>query len=319
LALLKEVGIMSVLNRLPMIVRPLEETRPSILGWTAPLFFLLGSLQTGFASDSLWSAHIEPLLKQHCIECHSPTKSKSGLDLTSLQALLRGGDRGASVIPGRPQESNLYKFLSAEADPHMPPGNRKALSDEEVGFLKKWIQDLPVAGASAAVGSAAGHEEAVTASPAKRRIVWNPPATIAPQEAVDGFLERAWRIDKIKPVRRADDQTFIRRLYLDLIGRIPNTTEAREFVADRSKDKRARRIETLLASDDYARHMREVFDPVLMNRRGPEWEEKRSNQKWFAFLEDAFRRNRPWNEVMRDLIVARPERPEDSGAVWFIY
>jgi hypothetical protein len=111
----------------------------------------------------------------------------------------------------------------------------------------------------------------------------------------------------------------VRRVWLDLAGRIPTEREASDFVNSRAKDKRARLIETLLASDDYARQMREVFDAVLMGRRDADWEERRLNQKWFAFLEDAFRRNRPWNEVVRDLIVARPEHAEDRGAVWYLY
>src|SRR5437016_14263954 len=96
------------------------------------------------AEDALWTAHVEPLLKEHCAECHNPTKSKSGLDVSSLQTILRGGDRGAAVIPGRPTESNLYKFLSSESDPHMPPAKHKPLGDEEIGLIKKWIEQLPV-------------------------------------------------------------------------------------------------------------------------------------------------------------------------------
>jgi hypothetical protein len=65
--------------------------------------------------------------------------------------------------------------------------------------------------------------------------------------------------------------------------------------------------------------MREIFDTVLMERRGREWETRRNDQKWFAFLEDAFARNRPWNEVVRDLIVARPDLAEERGAVWYLY
>src|SRR4051812_34527340 len=68
------------------------------------------------AEDALWASHVEPLLKEHCAECHNATKAKSGLDLSSLQTILRGGDRGAAVIPGRPNESHLYTFLSSEAD-----------------------------------------------------------------------------------------------------------------------------------------------------------------------------------------------------------
>jgi len=271
------------------------------------------------ASDALWSAHVEPLLKQHCTECHNPAKAKSALDLTSLQAMLKGGDRGASVIPGRPDESNLYKFLSAEADPHMPPGSRKKLTEEESGLIKTWIEKLPVAPAEK--GSAdAGHEATKgPTKPAPPRITWKPSEKMAPAQAVDRFLELAWKLDKVEPARPVSDEVFVRRVYLDLVGRIPTREETQTFLVEKSRDKRARLIDNLIAGEEYPRHMREVFDPVLMERRGPQWEDRRANEKWFAWLEDAFRRNRPWNEVVRDFIVARPTRPEDRGATWFLY
>jgi hypothetical protein len=142
---------------------------------------------------------------------------------------------------------------------------------------------------------------------------------MAPEQVVDRFLELAWKRDKVTPVDRASDAVFVRRVYLDLAGRVPERAEAEAFVRERAKDKRARLMDRLLAGEEYARHLREVFDPVLMERRGPSWEDRRENERWFAWLEDAFRRNRPWDEVVRDLIVARPERAEDRGAVWFLY
>jgi len=267
--------------------------------------------------QALWDSHVEPLLKEHCVECHSPTKSKSGLDLTSLQTILRGGDRGAAVIPGRPEESNLYKFLVAEADPHMPPGKRKALAPDEVALIQQWIEKL---GASLASQTTTNRSKTnYVAAPVKPRITWQPKADLPPAKAVDRFLELAWKLDHVTPTAPADDRTFVRRIHLDLAGRIPTREESEKFLRDRARDKRARLIDSLLGSEEYARHMREVFDPVLMERRGSNWEDQRQNQKWFAWLDEAFGGNRPWNEVVRDLIVARPNRPEDRGAVWFLY
>jgi hypothetical protein len=115
-----------------------KRIRPWMLGLmllvAGPAQDLLG------AEDDFWKAHVEPLLKERCFECHNATKSKSGLDLTSLQPILKGGDRGPSVLPGRPADSNLYTFLAAGADPHMPP--KKQLTEEQAGFIKTWIEKL---------------------------------------------------------------------------------------------------------------------------------------------------------------------------------
>ena len=289
-----------------------------LAAWT----FLIALPHVPFAapgSDALWTAHVEPLLKEHCAECHNPAKAKSGLDVSSLQAILRGGDRGTAVVAGRPDESNLYKFLSAEADIHMPPGKRERLSEEEAGLIRKWIQEMKVANPPALAEGPKDEVATHSAPIAKQRITWEPPSNMSPAQAVDRFLSLAWKLDKVEPAKGTEDAAFARRIYLDLLGRIPNSEEAAGFANNRAKDKRVQLVETLLASGEYARHMREVFDSVLMERRGGEWETRRNDQKWFAFLEDAFASNRPWNEVVRDLIVARPELAEDRGAVWYLY
>jgi len=288
--------------------------------WGAAAAAILALAAAAPADDGFWISHVEPLLKEHCAECHNPTKLKSGLDVSSLQTILRGGERGAAVIPGRPDESNLYKFLTTDADPHMPPAKRKPLTEEEAGLIKKWIQELPVAASlKVAEGSTNWSATNYLRAPASAHLAWKPPTNMPAARVVDHFLELAWKRDKVKPAKLADDAAFLRRAYLDLVGRIPTAEEGDRFAHARGKDKRAQLIDSLLSSDEYPRHLREIFDPVLMGRRGVEWEEQRADRKWFAFLEDAFRRNRPWNEVVHDLIVARPTRPEDRGAVWYLY
>src|SRR5262249_34499150 len=222
------------------------------------------------------------------VECHNPDKAKSALDLTSLQSILRGGDRGASVIPGRPDDSNLYKFLSADSDPHMPPGNRKKLSEEEAGLIKAWIEKMAVVGAEPPTATLSNVPPAHPSTPAKPRIAWKPSDRLGPAQVVDRFLELAWKLDKVEPAKRASDEVFVRRVYLDLAGRIPTRAEAEAFVRDPGREKRARLIDQLLAGDEYPRHMREACDPVLMDQAGSEWEDRRANEKWFAWLEEAF-------------------------------
>src|SRR5262245_13007307 len=66
----------------------------------------------------------------------------------------------------------------------------------------------------------------------------------------------------------ASDAEFLRRLYLDLTGTIPANTEIRAFLDDKSPTKRQQVIERLLASPEHARHLQNVFDVLIMERRG---------------------------------------------------
>ena len=79
-------------------------------------------------------------------------------------------------------------------------------------------------------------------------------------------------------------------------------------------------MDRLLAANAYAVRMRQLWDVILMGRpkRGNQ-EDRRKQNGWWTFLETAFRTNRPWNESVRDLLVARPDKPESNGASWFLY
>src|SRR5690348_6912453 len=81
---------------------------------------------------------------------------------------------------------------------------------------------------------------------------------------IDQQLEKQWTRQGITPAAATDDRAFVRRVYLDLAGRIPTLAELQAFLADARPDKRAAIIDQLIGSSDYARHMREQFDVMLM-------------------------------------------------------
>jgi hypothetical protein len=80
---------------------------------------------------------------------------------------------------------------------------------------------------------------------------------------LDGILEAHWQKVGLKPNAPAGDEVFLRRVFLDVIGRIPTLEEARAFLADSSADKRARLIDQLLVSDGYALHWFNYWADVL--------------------------------------------------------
>ncbi len=78
------------------------------------------------------------MLKAECFGCHNAEKKKGGLVLTSRESLLKGGDEGPVVAPGKPDESKLARALLPEADPHMPP--KKQLDDAQIKAIREWIK-----------------------------------------------------------------------------------------------------------------------------------------------------------------------------------
>ncbi|HVW01279.1 MAG TPA: DUF1549 domain-containing protein [Planctomycetaceae bacterium] len=113
----------------------------------------------------------------------------------------------------------------------------------------------------------------------------------------------------------ADDAEFLRRITLDLTGTVPTIAQTRAFLADPAPDKRQRTIDVLLASPEYARHMEQTFDVILM-RRLPAKHVKA--EEWQAYLLASFAANKPWHEIVRTMMTTDGGDPATRGAARFL-
>jgi mono/diheme cytochrome c family protein len=267
-----------------------------------PLLLLLAAAPFACGEDAaaLWARKVQPLFDVQCVKCHGPLEQKSGLELDTPEAVMKGGESGAVVIPGKPEASLLYQQLVAGADPHMPP--KKQLTDAERETIRQWIAAMAASPAAPQPKAAESRKfDSVT-------------------QAIDTLLAESWQKSGVQPAPAAGDRTWCRRLYLDLAGRIPTGAELDEFLRSSSDTKRADLVDRLLASNEYPVRMRELWDVLLMGRaRRDNQDERRQKNGWWGFLENAFRTNRPWNETVHDLLVARQDRPESKGSAWFLY
>src|SRR3954453_19623272 len=93
-----------------------------------------------WAAAFTWAAKPPAIavLEQRCLGCHTGKFKKSGLDLSTRDLALRGGDRGPAILPGKSKESLLIQVASHATNPHMPFGSPK-LSDAELTVLAAWI------------------------------------------------------------------------------------------------------------------------------------------------------------------------------------
>ena len=90
-------------------------------------------------SIALFKESIQPILQDHCYECHGFSSRKGNLSLANRLALLAGGDSGPVVVPGKPGESLLATAIEYSRDElQMPPSGK--LADEQIAAIKKWIE-----------------------------------------------------------------------------------------------------------------------------------------------------------------------------------
>jgi mono/diheme cytochrome c family protein len=243
-------------------------------------------------AEQLFNAKIRPLLAKKCLACHGadPAEIKSSLDLRTREAALRGGESGApAIVPGRPDESLLYQAVKWERL-EMPPKENDRLSNEEVEFLRRWIQAgapwvMPPAKVAESGGGRAvldrwnsdkSPEEGVvvetsgglSAEWTNRRYrpddIWafQPvPRPDIPEPAidaervrnpVDAFIQaRLAGVHIARLAGPADNRTFIRRVTFDLHGLPPRPSDIVAFLADKKPGARERLIERLLESPHY--------------------------------------------------------------------
>jgi hypothetical protein len=132
---------------------------------------------------------------------------------------------------------------------------------------------------------------------------------------IDDSLARLWQANGIKPVQAASDAEFMRRIYLDLTGRIPSVSEAQTFLEDTAPNRRELLVDRLLAHRDHATHLAAVWRGILLpgtvdlSRVG-------GPAKFDQWLADRFADNTPYDQIVRELLLAEG-RVTESGPLLF--
>jgi cytochrome c553 len=201
---------------------------------------------------------IRPVLVGKCVECHSAEKNKlkGGLALDSVAGLLKGGDSGPAVVPGKPAESLLIKVIRhADPDLKMPP--KEKLADGVIADFETWVtmgapapKDSDPKAARTGIDIENGREfwafqpVKKTAVPAVKDATWARTDT-------DRYLLAALEARGLKPVTDADKYTLLRRVYLDLTGLPPTPEQIAAFEKDSSDTAFEKVVDKLLASERF--------------------------------------------------------------------
>ena len=209
-------------------------------------------------SPEFFETKIRPILANSCYGCHT-NSALGGLRLDSREAMLKGGKRGVSVVPGDAENSLLIKAVKqVNPDLKMPAGAAK-LKDEQIADLEAWIKagaKWPVSATTSVSGTDPKSGKYVIAP--ERRAFWSfqplaSPAVPAVQDAkwsktaIDRFVLARLEKEGLKPVGPASKHDLLRRATLDLTGLVPTPEEYAAFEKDTSADAFAKVVDHLLA------------------------------------------------------------------------
>ena len=198
-----------------------------------------------------FNERVMPVLERNCFKCHShlADKVRGGLVVDSRAGLLEGGDTGAAIVPGKPDESLLIQSIRYDdkADYQMPPDGKK-LPDDEIAALTEWVKqgafwpDEP-SGAdpkrkSRPRGKITDEDRAWWAfQPLKEPTVPNMPGTShTMRNEIDAFILERLTKENLVPLPEASPAVLCRRVTFDLIGLPPSPEEVRQFVEAANKD-----------------------------------------------------------------------------------
>jgi hypothetical protein len=231
-----------------------------------------------------FSTEVQPILERSCLKCHGPETHKSGFQLTTRAAALKGGERGVDILPGQSEKSPLIRFVAhmVEDMEMPPPGKGAPLNSEQIGLLRAWIDQgapwpenlaLAISDSSPTVEAppAVANKNSVKGTPTRDIWAFKPPQRPSlphvrhgswVRNPIDRFILA--RLDEVElaPTPEADRATLIRRLYFVLLGMPPTPEEIAAFLNDQSPTAYEALVDRLLASPHYgecwARHWLDV-------------------------------------------------------------
>ncbi len=229
------------------------------MGRLAALVLMVFPAAGAADEEAFFEARIRPVLVERCLKCHGGDKVSGGLRVDSREALLRGGDRGPAVVPGRAGGSLLLRALRHAGDgPKMPPGD-KQLPESTVRDFAAWVDQGAVWPAKSTRVAAGGRHWAFQpvrpARPPEDPTGWS-------DNPVDRFVAARRRAEGIGPADNTGRLTLLRRVTFDLTGLPPAPEEMTAFLADEAPGAYERVVDRLLASphhgERWGRHWMDV-------------------------------------------------------------
>ncbi len=243
---------------------------------------------------------VKPILAKNCFNCHSAKVQKNELRVDTAAALLKGGDAGPAIVPGKSKDSLLLKAVTGADGLSRMPLKKEPLSKEQIDLLAAWIDQGAKAPANEKPeDGVAGLTHWAFQAPERAKL----PAAKNQQwvrNPIDRFILARLEKEGIAPSPEADRVTLIRRLSFDLLGLPPSLAEIDAFVKDDRTDAYERLVDRLLESPHYGerwgRHWLDVARYADSN--GYSIDAPREIWKYRDWVIDAFNRDMPFDQFV---------------------
>src|SRR5436190_14280064 len=242
---------------------------------------------------------VQPILSGSCYNCHGLKRAEAGLRFDRRSDALRGSDNGAVIIAGKGSESLMVHAVSGLRDDLKMPKKGEALTAEQVGILRAWIDQGAVWPDSASGEKKADHwgfkAPQRPAVPAVKNQAWV-------RTPIDNFIMAHLEKENLAPSPEADKTTLLRRLTLDLIGLPPKIADVNTFLSDDSEGAWQTQVERLLDSPHYGERWGRHWLDAARYADSDGFEKDKPRYIWFYrdYVIDAFNRDLPYDQFIID-------------------
>jgi mono/diheme cytochrome c family protein/uncharacterized membrane protein len=244
------------------------------------------------------NVQVRAIFAHNCIKCHGEEKVKGELRLDSKEMILKGGEDGPIIVAGSPEKSELFRRINLPANHEdVMPAKGKKLSADDIEIISFWIQQ------GAHWPDDKDKKEVFKLASLTPRNPPAPPASGIYTHPIDRRTNQYFTKNHLAWPKVVDDRTYLRRIFLDIIGILPTEDEINEFSKDNRPDKRAIWSKKLLdCNEDYAIHWLSFWNDALRNDyTGPGYIDKGR----FAitdWLYQSIKSNKPYTQFVKELL-----------------
>ena len=237
-----------------------------------------------------FSRDIRPILNQNCMPCHGGVRQKNGVSfLFRGEALGTGKSGKRTIVPGKPDESELIaRVTSSDPDARMPY-HAPPLPPQQIDVLRRWIKQ------------GAKWEDHWAFVPPRPRQVPAVKRTDWPRQPFDRFILARLEWEGLTPSPEADRSALLRRVSLDLTGLPPTPEEQASFLADSSSNAYEKQVDRLLMSPRYGERWASMWLDLARyaDTKGYEKDmERRGVWPYRDWVIDAYNRNVPYDRFV---------------------
>jgi len=275
---------------------------------------LSAGVRTDAAEAVSFLTEVRPILEHSCVRCHGPEKSKGDFRMHTRELLLKGGGTGPAVVPSKADQSKLIRLISLpESDEDVMPNKGRHLTAKEIDMIKRWIDGGLYWTEGVTLMDRSTKEAPPPKGNAHKRHNLDRALRAASPRQLDALIEEHnKKQESLVYAEALDDLSYLRKISLEMIGRIPTTSEIRKYQKWPQTERRAKALDELLTHPRFTDRWTAFYADMMRVRTG-----NRGGSAYERYIRTCVDEGVPYDLMVKELLSAQGD-PRVIPAVGYI-